>query len=43
MGVMRPELIMKCIVPVVMAGIVGLYGLVVSALIASGCKLCSNK
>jgi V-type H+-transporting ATPase proteolipid subunit len=30
MGVMRPELIMKCIVPVVMAGIVGIYGVVVS-------------
>jgi V-type H+-transporting ATPase proteolipid subunit len=33
MGVMRPELIMKNIIPVVMAGIVGIYGLVVSVLI----------
>ncbi|KAJ3043672.1 H(+)-transporting V0 sector ATPase subunit c [Rhizophlyctis rosea] len=35
MGVMRPELVMKCAVPVVMAGIVGIYGLVVSVLVAS--------
>ena len=28
MGVMRPELIIKSIIPVVMAGIVGIYGLV---------------
>ncbi|KAL7641928.1 UNVERIFIED_CONTAM: hypothetical protein RMT77_007802 [Armadillidium vulgare] len=34
MSVMRPELIMKCIIPVVMAGIIGIYGLVVSVLIA---------
>ncbi|KAI3662349.1 hypothetical protein MP638_004873 [Amoeboaphelidium occidentale] len=34
MGVMRPDLVMKCSVPVVMAGIIGIYGLVVSALIA---------
>lgn len=34
MGVMRPELIMKSIVPVVMAGIIAIYGLVVSVLIA---------
>ncbi|XP_025830737.1 V-type proton ATPase 16 kDa proteolipid subunit [Agrilus planipennis] len=36
MSVMRPELIMKSIIPVVMAGIVAIYGLVVSILIASG-------
>ncbi|KAL1227008.1 V-type proton ATPaseproteolipid subunit [Trichinella pseudospiralis] len=34
MAVMRPELIMKCIIPVVMAGIIGIYGLVVSVIIA---------
>ncbi|KER21571.1 hypothetical protein T265_10139 [Opisthorchis viverrini] len=33
MGVMRPELIIKSIIPVVMAGIVGIYGLVVAVLI----------
>ena len=36
MGVMRPELIMKCVIPVVMAGIVGIYGLVVAALLSGG-------
>jgi V-type H+-transporting ATPase proteolipid subunit len=34
MAVMRPELIMKSIIPVVMAGIIAIYGLVVAALIA---------
>lgn len=34
MGVMRPELIMKSIIPVVMAGIVAIYGLVVSVVIS---------
>ncbi|XP_023170184.1 V-type proton ATPase 16 kDa proteolipid subunit-like [Drosophila hydei] len=33
-GVMRPELIMKSIIPVVMAGIIAIYGLVVSVLIS---------
>ncbi|RDW86808.1 V-type proton ATPase 16 kDa proteolipid subunit [Aspergillus mulundensis] len=35
MGVLRPDLIVKNIVPVVMAGIIGIYGLVVSVLIAN--------
>ncbi|KAE9551610.1 hypothetical protein FO519_005184 [Halicephalobus sp. NKZ332] len=30
MGVMRPELIMKSVIPVIMAGIIGIYGLVVA-------------
>jgi V-type H+-transporting ATPase proteolipid subunit len=34
MSVMRPELIMKSIIPVVMAGILAIYGLVVAVLIA---------
>lgn len=34
MSVMRPELIMKCIIPVVMAGIIAIYGLVISVLVA---------
>ena len=38
MSVMRPELIMKSIIPVVMAGILAIYGLVVAVLIANGCK-----
>lgn len=36
MAVMRPELIMKAIVPVVMAGIIGIYGLIIAVLIARG-------
>lgn len=35
MSVMRPELIMRSILPVVMAGIIAIYGLVVAALIAN--------
>jgi ATP synthase proteolipid subunit len=34
MSVMRPELIMKSIIPVVMAGIIAIYGLVVAILVA---------
>ncbi|ESP03656.1 hypothetical protein LOTGIDRAFT_224185 [Lottia gigantea] len=33
MAVMRPELIMKSIIPVVMAGIIAIYGLVVAVVI----------
>ena len=36
MGVLRPDLIMKCVVPVVMAGIIAIYGLVVSVLVSDG-------
>eukprot|EP00054_Salpingoeca_dolichothecata_P037001 m.9454 g.9454 ORF g.9454 m.9454 type:complete len:211 (+) comp7200_c0_seq1:73-705(+) len=36
MAVMRPALIMKSIIPVVMAGIIAIYGLVVAVLIANG-------
>merc|ERR1719326_1903918 len=36
MAVMHPELIMKSIIPVVMAGIIAIYGLVVSVLIGGG-------
>jgi V-type H+-transporting ATPase proteolipid subunit len=35
MAVLRPDLIVKNIVPIVMAGIIGIYGLVVSVLIAN--------
>ena len=34
MSVMRPDLIMKSIIPVVMAGILAIYGLVVAVLIS---------
>jgi len=39
MGVMRPELVMKSIVPVVMAGVLGIYGLIIAAFIALKGKL----
>jgi len=38
MSVMRPELIMKSIIPVVMAGIIAIYGLVVSVIIGVNIK-----
>jgi len=33
-AVMKPELVMKSIIPVVMAGIIAIYGVVVAVLIA---------
>ncbi len=33
MGVLRPELIFKSIIPVVMAGILGIYGLIVGVIL----------
>ena len=39
MGVMRPELVMKSIVPVVMAGILGIYGLIIAVIISTGSKI----
>ncbi|CAJ0626911.1 116_t:CDS:2, partial [Entrophospora sp. SA101] len=38
MGVLHPELVMKSIVPIIMAGIIGIYGLVVSVLISDNLK-----
>ena len=38
MSVMRPDLIMKSVIPVVMAGIIAIYGLVVAVLVANKCK-----
>eukprot|EP00033_Pygsuia_biforma_P000194 GCRY01000244.1.p1 GENE.GCRY01000244.1~~GCRY01000244.1.p1 ORF type:complete len:171 (+),score=20.45 GCRY01000244.1:56-568(+) len=36
MGVLHPELVMRSIVPVVMAGVIGIYGLIVAVIIATG-------
>ncbi|KAF4716728.1 V-type proton ATPase 16 kDa proteolipid subunit, partial [Perkinsus olseni] len=33
MGVMRPDLVMRSIIPVVMAGVLGIYGLITSVII----------
>ncbi|QIW96294.1 hypothetical protein AMS68_001812 [Peltaster fructicola] len=38
MGVLRPDLIVKNIIPVIMAGIIAIYGLVVSVLISNDLK-----
>jgi len=34
MSVLRPDQMMKCVVPVIMAGIIAIYGLVVAVLIS---------
>ena len=39
MGVLKPELIMKSVVPVVMAGILGIYGMIVAVIIVQKSKL----
>merc|ERR1712166_1098279 len=38
MGVMHPDMVMKSIIPVVMAGVLGICGLIVAVLLASGIK-----
>ena len=42
MGVLKPELIMKSVVPVVMAGILGIYGMIVAVIIVQKSMLLSN-
>jgi ATP synthase proteolipid subunit len=42
MGVMRPELVMKSIVPVVMAGVLGIYGLIIAVIISTNSE-CSDQ
>ena len=37
-AVLKPELIIKSIIPVVMAGILGIYGLIISVIISGSCK-----
>merc|ERR1711871_153975 len=32
MGVMRPDLVMRSIIPVVMAGVIGIYGLIIAVI-----------
>lgn len=36
MGVMRPDMVIKSIVPVVMAGVLGIYGLIIAVIISTG-------
>jgi ATP synthase proteolipid subunit len=35
MGVLKPDLIFKSIVPIIMAGILGIYGLIVAVILQS--------
>ncbi|PIO72937.1 V-type ATPase, C subunit [Teladorsagia circumcincta] len=42
MGVMRPELIMKSVIPVIMAGIIAIYGLVVAIVLKGKVNSASN-
>ncbi|KAI0365329.1 V-type ATPase [Pilatotrama ljubarskyi] len=39
MSVLRPDLMMKCVIPVIMAGIIAIYGLVVSVLISGNLSM----
>ena len=36
---MNPGLVMRCIIPVVMAGVLGIYGLIVAVIIQGASKL----
>merc|ERR1712072_1654399 len=38
MGVLKPDLVMKSIIPVVMAGVLGIYGLIVSVILTTNIK-----
>lgn len=38
MGVLKPELIFKSIVPIIMAGILGIYGLIVAVILQGNGK-----
>lgn len=42
MGVLKPELIIKSIVPVVMAGILGIYGLIVAVILFQKGEWCAH-
>jgi V-type H+-transporting ATPase proteolipid subunit len=42
MGVMHPGLVMKNIIPVVMAGVLGIYGLIVAVIIQGSSKADCN-
>merc|ERR1712166_203768 len=42
MGVLHPDVVMKSIIPVVMAGVLGIYGLIVAVLLASNKLECTD-
>ncbi len=43
MGVLKPELIFKSIVPIIMAGILGIYGLIVAVILNGKSKYTIEK
>jgi len=42
MGVMKPELVMKAIIPVIFAGVIGIYGLIVCVIVLGNIKPDAN-
>ncbi|CAD8070148.1 unnamed protein product [Paramecium sonneborni] len=42
MGVLKPDLIMKSVIPVVMAGILGIYGMIVGVILQGKVANCSS-
>ena len=44
MGVLHSEMVMKSIIPIIMAGVLGIYGLIVAVLLGSGseCSPCHD-
>ena len=38
MGVLKPDLIVKSLIPVIMAGILGIYGLIISVILLQKSK-----
>ena len=42
MGVLKPDLIVKSVVPVVMAGILGIYGLIIAVILLQKSKCFDN-
>ena len=42
MGVLKPDLIVKSVVPVVMAGILGIYGLIIAVILLQKSKYFDN-
>jgi V-type H+-transporting ATPase proteolipid subunit len=43
MGVLKPDLIIRAVIPVVMAGILGIYGLIVSVILIQKSKDINSK
>lgn len=41
MGVLKPDLIFKSIVPIIMAGILGIYGLIICVILSAKSNLSS--